>query len=398
MSNILRFIQKRIASWRSSVAAWFSPTAVALDLRIEEVVETAPAPAMVVETAPAPVIPLERVRRSASLRPGDTRWHFKGAILDRLDEYFSCIRRLRRHDPGAYERMVQIGFTVPADAWVNPESAKHQITPDKLVAFGGITMPAGEKIDDQVLPLVIYFTKMTQPSFVQSFQGTVYSVSCMYDDRRREHAWRSRLTAVGNCHVGVDADGSVTLLKQCYRSFETFKVGKRRTSITRETRHWSYPAFLYNEERTTPQQVEEAAANLFKLALLTHIDSTSKIVVRAHYGGTVAAFGIELQRAKRFFADRELDSEGKKRRIFHSVVEHDRRLASGRTTTVRSHFRGARKFEWNGYGITIVLPKNSDVLAFAAPGRYQDEIAADAQPAYMDEKAVGGALAEVLET
>ena len=47
---------------------------------------------------------------------GETAWHFKSAILDRLDEYFVCFRRLKRHDRDAYDLFARMGLAIPADA------------------------------------------------------------------------------------------------------------------------------------------------------------------------------------------------------------------------------------------------------------------------------------------
>src|SRR4249920_1100375 len=37
-------------------------------------------------------------------------WHLKTTILDRLTEYFVCIRQLRRSDPDAYGYFARVGF------------------------------------------------------------------------------------------------------------------------------------------------------------------------------------------------------------------------------------------------------------------------------------------------
>jgi len=70
----------------------------------------------------------------------------------------------------------------------------------------------------------------------------------------------------------------------------------------------------------------------------------------------IAVFGVDIKRVPFFFRDREhvFDAKtGKKKRIFHIVRPHPRVTSS---TGVKMHFRGLRKFAWNGYGISITVP------------------------------------------
>lgn len=61
-----------------------------------------------------------------------------------------------------------------------------------------------------------------------------------------------------------------------------------------------------------------------------------------------------------FFRNRDLDaiaSDGKRKRIVHFVEAHDRALPDGRTSHVREHLRGIRRFRWKGYFVAITVPK-----------------------------------------
>jgi hypothetical protein len=40
---------------------------------------------------------------------------------------------------------------------------------------------------------------------------------------------------------------------------------------------------------------------------------------------------------------------------------------------VRAHYRGLRLFDWNGYGIRIVLPERAKVMGFNIPGQYAED-------------------------
>ena len=78
--------------------------------------------------------------------------------------------------------------------------------------------------------------------------------------------------------------------------------------------------------------------------------------MRAESGGISAAFNVALRRTSHFFRNRdltELSASGQRKKIFHYVAEHRRATAAGRTTTVRDHYRGERRFTWSGYKVTI---------------------------------------------
>jgi hypothetical protein len=123
-------------------------------------------------------------------------------------------------------------------------------------------------------------------------------------------------------------------------------------------------------------------------------------VIRAKKEGCIAAFGIDVKRGKYFFADREVElaTDGRKKRIFHSVIAHDRHIGQNRTTRVRDHYRGLRDFNWNGYGIHIVWPKHSGVLEFDKPARYEEDVAVTARSKMVDGQRAGEILANVLES
>ena len=72
-----------------------------------------------VETRHVPDVPPARVPRVRRPRAQhDFIWNFRHGLLERLDEYFVCVaRRLRQHDPGAYELFRRVGFTVSADGF-----------------------------------------------------------------------------------------------------------------------------------------------------------------------------------------------------------------------------------------------------------------------------------------
>lgn len=378
----------------------------ALILRFWKWLTTRPAPASGRALAVPPASGEATARELAPrLKPApelSPLWHLRSTILDRLDEYFVCIRRLQRHDPDSYKLFARVGFAVPADAYANPEAAETKLlVANAQVAFGGILCGgfANERGHDTCHPSFLYFTKVQRPSGVQrGGAGDVYRVSALYDDRDKSRHYRASLAALGTCHVRLDPDGTATLLKERVevraRIVSRHRHGKgRREVFTLATRQWSYPGWITANETAMGRAW---ICDLFIMALVTYNMGVKRIVVRAKSGGCVAAFGIELPRAKYFFADRELAADGDKKRIFHAVTAHARRLARGGTTQVQHHYRGVRDFGWNGYQIHIVLPKHTRVLGFKAPSRYLEDVPKRERAKYYDGKETGRVIADVL--
>jgi len=69
---------------------------------------------------------------------------------------------------------------------------------------------------------------------------------------------------------------------------------------------------------------------------------------------------VPQDETKHFFADRDTtvtDASGKKKKIIHHVVQHERITASGKASMVREHIRGLNKFDWRGYEVNVIAPK-----------------------------------------
>lgn len=352
-------------------------------------------------------------RKDAPNTENSTTWHFKSVILDRLDEYFVCIRRVRRLDPSAYAMFSRLGLAVPAERFANgshPENIAKAVA--NRVSFGGVLQPQTD-VDDKgdataVLPSFMYFRKVSHPPRVRSFPGDVYELTVLYDYRHgAELRWLTkRLTALCRCHIGMAPDGTLSLLKE--HVSVTSKVqparvsrGRRKPqSITLTTHQWQYPEWVLSAGAERDKTPDEWAVGLLVMALATYTESISRLVVRVKKRGCVAAFGIETDRAKYFFADRDtsaLARDGKRKRIFHAVTAHERRLASGRTSNVKHHYRGIRAFDWNGYGINIVLPTNNYVMDFDKPAHDAENVSDRDRDKFIDEKAFGETLGELLE-
>lgn len=334
-------------------------------------------------------------------------WNFRSSILDRLDEYFVCLRRLRRYDPDSYDLFSRTGFTISADTFFNgshPENRAKICDSANRWSFGGFLFPANKESSTpgKMLPSFVYFRKLNRPSVAERFKGDVYSLTLLYDDRDFSQHWRSRFSVPAVCHIGIDALGSMRLLRERTPTTSWIqpnrKRGRRPEGFKLRQHSWQYPAWLFHIASARGEPAETFAINLLVMALVTHTESLQKIIVRVNRDGLVGAFGIELPRAKYFFKDRDataLARDGKRKRIFHSVVRHDRKVKRG-ITSVRFHYRGLRHFGWNSYGINIVFPENNRIVAFPVPMSNAEDINPAHQDKWLSSKEAGKMVSEAL--
>jgi hypothetical protein len=95
---------------------------------------------------------------------------------------------------------------------------------------------------------------------------------------------------------------------------------------------------------------------LFTLVVNGYDKSTDDgFQITAKRFGKALSFSGGEKRAKIFFKDRDLEitTDGRRKRIFHTVEKHERQLKSGKTISVAAHYRGSRKFIWKEEEITI---------------------------------------------
>jgi hypothetical protein len=151
-----------------------------------------------------------------------------------------------------------------------------------------------------------------------------------------------------------------------------FKKRKRKSHDGFVRVCWDYPKDIYYHYRDYcrryPDQpykdAETFALNLFRGLGAVHAESSKEFQVRATRDGVTVGFSVALGRTPYFFKDRqtEITTDGKRRRIFHHVEEHQRVYPSGKVATVREHYRGERHFNWKGEAISVAPPENAEVI------------------------------------
>lgn len=315
------------------------------------------------------------------------QWVFRRDILDRLDDYCACMRRMRTKNADDYDLFSRVGFALSNDAYIIDRKLSSSERPmfgglmlmqsDHIAAAVEVARGAKRKADDEedrrIVPAFIYFLRMERPVRVVTQPDTVtYRVCVVWDERERR--WKGRpLWAIGEYHVAVSNDGAVHLLRQAY--YEAQTVGRRpRSRATFYSLRWQAPSWL--KEFSKEGDAERMAQEFFVMAMETQREAFKGMVIRAQApDGTKAAFGIDLKRAPYFFSDRDVTAQtsinGRRRPIFHFVREHSRKTRKG-AQIVKAHYRGLRAFLWNGYSVGIAWPDANELLLGDGPGAYED--------------------------
>ena len=114
-------------------------------------------------------------------------------------------------------------------------------------------------------------------------------------------------------------------------------------------------------------------------------------------GGRVT-FCVPAGDQVRFFKDRDktaIANDGKRKRIVHYVNAHDRQTPT-KTTTVMEHLRGVRKFTWNGYSVSVLVPKfHIEGYSFPLGPVSADKIPREERKHYLSAKQVSEMLADI---
>lgn len=302
------------------------------------------------------------------------RYAFKRDILDRLDDAFEILRKIKRHDPKAYKQLASLGFPLhgPKTLYDLRELPASWRT-GNLPLFGSSSFLYRDEDEEKkyegpvIYPRVMYFTKWHRPpASVEKTNGAVFSLSVLYAglDDDGEKQW-IRNGVLADVFLSVE-DGEVRLLKewrtetitaQPKRSRKEGKRGLKRGGGHSWTRRfmdypkWTQETVTRKGERLMPP------TELFMWCASMNEAVNGDIQVRAYKGGLTALFAVDLLRIPKFFDEREdiIGDDGKAKRIFHIVRTHARQVGN-KTSYVKSHFRGERRFKWNGYEITISVP------------------------------------------
>ena len=175
------------------------------------------------------------VKKPKPKEEADTiEWAFRETILDRLDEYFQCLTRLKKYEPDAYDAFSRLGFAIPASC-INPEYPNIRETQALRRTLGGVLLWGDMEDEENIYPSFVYFTKMRCPMLVEAAKGVIYRVTVVYDER----GVARKLTLPLSCHIALTDDGAVRLLREPYEDYSD--IGKGRHRFRLKTTQWAYP-------------------------------------------------------------------------------------------------------------------------------------------------------------
>ena len=198
-----------------------------------------------------------------------------------------------------------------------------------------------------------------------------YRVGVVYYDREKP-----RFSAMGDFSVALGEDGSVRILRVCRPRYYR---ANGRSFARMEWTTWPIIDMITSDKRKQVDTVEarrlanEWAVEVFRFAFNSYFwIAESGLSIRVRKRHDVATFAIDMLRTPYFFADREktVNQNGKTKRIFHIV----RTFRRSDGTVVKSHFRGLRKFVWNGYDVSISLGEKHHAMLLDFDGASQDDL------------------------
>jgi hypothetical protein len=295
-------------------------------------------------------------------------------VLNELDMHFKVLHRFKQADRTAFDLYSQIGcYLTPADAVA---SGIKELAPwfnKTRPAFGaasivGTKEHAASGKCDRILPRFVYFTKYNPakapPNIERTNQGDVYVMTLYYDDLKHGGI---RLPA--SFPVVLLPDGTIHPLRQMMHSTKKVRhkhngrKQRRGEMFSIPTSGWCIPDSWKEmaHENNHGDSKDEigfltdlfvCCANFYEVASLGGMMRVDVAKDNLHL-----ALNVDPKYSARFFNDRDKSylPNGSTKRIFHIVRAH-KRIVKGVEKYIRFHFRGERRFEWNGYSVEITVP------------------------------------------
>jgi hypothetical protein len=334
----------------------------------------APPPVLIPDASVPPVIPpvtLPAPRKRETGANDASGFYFRDTILDRLDEYFIILERMKKGDRTAYELYSKVGAHVYEIPDGDLRVVNKKLSPwfvKERPGFGAVNYIDGDTRERHrgkfIFPRLFYFQKYGfrgQPRIVQPSKGDIY-VCTAYFDEHDSPEWNKHGKHGTPCDfpIAVLPDGTIHPLKVKLHKEKSARhtYGKDRgKKFTIPQTTWGWEDAWVNWAKEHQLNAMEHMSILFCSAANIYEQSNMAVLrVVARKGKIAAVFGVQVKRSAYFFKDREpVIQDGHVKRIFHIVGAHTRNTKKG-TTAVHMHFRGLRSFMWKGYQIDITVP------------------------------------------
>lgn len=267
--------------------------------------------------------------------------YYLGDLLDALDMTFSHLPAFKRGDREAFNLFQKLGASVMSSDGMMPGQLEPYML-QQMPSFGCYFKHGGSNDEEKIPARFLYFIKEKRPVNVQGTNHTVYRCGATFHLEKYPEAMASQF------YVAVSKDGTISPLRVCRP--RSHKPGFVRME-------WGYPPDLEDWANDNGRTVEEHVTITFAIMAAGALSREAGLTVRVRKNGMAAAFAIDILRTPYFFADRDktVTENGTTKKIMHLVKGHWRTVAGGERVFVKSHFRGLRKFTWNGYAVTIGL-------------------------------------------
>lgn len=278
--------------------------------------------------------------------------YYLGDLLERLDEYFDDLKFLRKNDPEMGAVFERYGCSILSNKQllsVGMEPFFFKNLPAQGCVYFGRQETENDN-DNDVYPIsFMYFTKHKQPVNVQTTNGVIYVIGGVY---------RFKFRHVFEWYVSVFPNGTIKVLKKAEP--RKYKMGYRDNGAIIERMEWNYPEYIqelarnHNKTENLNLSLDEYATWMFAMMVNAVSRSEMDMNVRVRKQNRVATFAINMLRTPYFFSDRDktVNENGRTKRILHIVRPH--RRMNGKI--VKAHWRGERRFTWNGYDVSIGMP------------------------------------------
>ena len=297
-------------------------------------------------------------------------------ILNLLPKCREMLPALRTVEPAVADFWRVMGARILSDNIGGYYQPFGNYRKEELPGTGMLFMcPEPKDEDDDVFPgLFVHFERARKTplyTVVPAGSDVMYRIVIGFADHGKK-------AVAYDYHVSVSRDGAPEVVAQRSQYLQHLpKTGKsyKRNEAGFYRTDWGVPDMLryhYREARRR-NRLEKSiddpmsfGVHIFRVAVALHNKASEDFQVRAERDGVSVAFNVALGRTPQFFKDRqtELATDGKRKRIFHAVVEHERVLASGHVSMVRAHYRGERSFLWKGEAITITPSERSFARTF----------------------------------
>lgn len=300
-------------------------------------------------------------------------------VLDLLPRCRSMMRRLRKVDNHAYRFWRTIGVRLLGDDMAFLAATDlSRLTSIKANTKGMVFFYLKDHKQDDAFPgHFVYFDEVTKNPWhcaIPRGSRRLFKVTIVWTDEPGK-----ALNFAYEFYISFNDTGMVELCSAKYLEQVKLPKGGGFTKA-----NWGIPPGLEWHWKQLKDEgrgqrfasPEELAVLTFGWALDAWVKTSDQFQVRAERDKVSVSFNIPPGISSKFFRDRETDvaADGRRRRIFHAVREHERVLADGETSVVKAHYRGERSFTWKGEAITITpsergFGKTFNLLATEGEGK-----------------------------